>query len=390
MQKITRILFVASTLTLAACGGGDKGTLAEKKAKLEKMKAEVASLEKEIEKQDTTKKEDIAKLVGTAPVTVGDFTHYIDLQGKVDADNISYITPRLGPGQVKALYVRQGQQVKKGQLLLKMDDAVVRQQITAAKQGLETIKVQLATARDLYNRQNNLFKQGIGTEVSVIQARTQVESLEKQLKTGEEQVKIGQEQSNAANVYSDVDGVADEVSVKVGEIFGSMGGGVIKIVNTSSLKVVAQVPENYAGKVNNGSKMTIALPDLNKNYPNVPVSFSSKTIDPVSRSFTIEGKLPYDGTVRPNQVAQVKIQDYFAKNAITIPVNTVGTDDKGKFVYVAEKQGAKTVAKKKQIVVGEMYGQMIEVKTGLAAGDLIVTEGFQNVYDGQALKTDNK
>ena len=136
--------------------------------------------------------------------------------------------------------------------------------------------------------------------------------------------------------------------------------------------------------------MNIIIPDLNKTYNNISVSFLSKTINPLSRSFTLEGKLPYDGLVRPNQVAQVKIEDYSAKNAIAVPVNTVGTDDKGKFVYVAVKKGDKLTAKKKQITVGELYGQLIEVKSGLAVGDLLITEGFETAYDGQALKTDNK
>ncbi len=400
MQKITRILFVAATITLASCGAKDE--LTQKKAELEKLKAEQAKtadkikgLEKDIAKLDTTKKEDIAKLVGVMPITASDFTHYIDLQGKVDADNISIITPRLGPGQVKAVYVKKGDYVKKGQLLLKLDDALIRQQVTATKQGLETIKTQLAYAKDIYNRQNNLWKQGIGTEVQLLSAKTNVDGLEKQLKAAEENVKTVQEQANASNVYSDVDGVADEVNIRVGETFTGNVAGTntpqIQIVNTSTLKVTAEVPENFAGKVSNGSKMMIVLPDLNnKTYNNVAVSFSSKTINALSRSFTIEGKLPADGVARPNQIAQVKIQDYFAKNAITVPVNAVGTDDKGKFVYVAVKEGGKLVARKKQIVVGELYGQNIEVKSGVTAGEQLITDGYQNVYDGQSLKADTK
>jgi len=122
--------------------------------------------------------------------------------------------------------------------------------------------------------------------------------------------------------------------------------GQIKIVNTNTLKVTAEIPENYAGKVTKSSKIVVVVTDLNKTYNNISVSFLSKTINALSRSFTLEGKLPYDGVVRPNQVAQVKIEDYAAKNAITVPVNTVGTDEKGKFVYIAVKEGNKLVAKK--------------------------------------------
>ncbi|MCX6208877.1 MAG: efflux RND transporter periplasmic adaptor subunit [Bacteroidetes bacterium] len=266
--------------------------------------------------------------------------------------------------------------------------------MVAAKQSLETIKTQLTLAKDLLNRQSNLWKQGIGTEVQVISAKTQVETLEKQLAAGNENVKTAQEQMSATNVIADVDGIVDELNVKVGEFFtGSIPTNPptpqIKIVNTSSLKVVTEVPENYAARVKSGSKIIVVLTDVNKTY-NANLSFLSKTINANNRSFTAEAKLSYDGLLRPNQNAQVKIEDYSVANAIAIPVNTVQTDDKGKYVYVAVQEGTKTFARKKQITVGELNSSLIEIKSGLAAGDKLITEGFQNIYEGQLLKIDSK
>jgi len=390
INKITALMLIVS---LVACSAKDE--LSKKKAELEKLKSEqvktadkIKSLEQEILKLDTSAvKEDIAKLVAVQPVVTQDFFHYIDLQGRVDADNISYISPRLGPGQVKALYVKKGDNVKRGQLLLKLDDAVIKQSIAAAKQNLETAKIQLAYAKDIYNRQSNLWKQGIGTEVQLISAKTNVETIEKQLRAGEENIKTIQEQASATNIYSDVDGVADEVNVRVGETFSGMGamGPQIKIVNTSTLKVITDVPENYASKVKVGSKVIVNLPDVNKSF-NTNISISGKVINPSNRSFAAEAKLPADGLLRPNQNAQVRIEDYAAKNAIAIPVNTVSTDEKGKYVFVAVAEGNKTVARKKNIIIGELYNQMIEVKSGLAAGDKLITDGYQDIYEGQVLK----
>jgi len=384
-----RIVTLTAITLLVACGSKTSNSLSEKKAELDKLKIQVKTLEAEITKLDTSIKENTAKLVGLMTLTAGDFKHYIELQGRVDADNISYISPRLGPGQVKSLFIKKGDYVKKGQLLLKLDDAVIKQSINAAKQSLETLKTQLTLAKDLYNRQNNLWKQGIGTEVQVISARTQVETLERQLNAGNENVKTIQEQANGSNVYSDVDGIVDELNVRVGETFtGYMGTTPqIKIVNTSTLKVVTDVPENYAARVKVGSKIIVSLPDINKSY-NSNISLSGKTINANNRSFNAEAKLPYDGLMRPNQTAQVKIEDYSATNVVTIPVNTVQTDDKGKYVYVAITEGSKLFARKKAITVGELNGQMIEVKTGLTTGEKLISEGFQNIYDGQSLKVD--
>jgi len=393
-QLIKRTAIAAILITLTACGN-NKNNLTEKKATLDKLRKQqieiaekIKSLETEIVQLDTSfKKDDIAKLVGITEVITKDFTHYIDLQGHIDAENISYISPRLGPGQVKALYVKKGDNVKKGQLLLKLDDAIIKQQIHAAKQNLETLKTQLAYAKDLYNRQNNLWKQGIGTEVQLISAKTNVETLENQLKVAEENIKVIQEQLNGTYVYSDVDGVADEVNIRVGETFSGItaAGAQIKIVNTNSLKVVTDVPENYSAKVKVGCKVIVALPDINKTY-NSTISIAGKTINPNNRSFTAEAKLPYDGILRPNQNAQVRIEDYTVKNAFAINVNTVQTDENGKFVYIAVTENGKLIAHKKSIVVGELYNDLIEVKSGLIAGDKLITQGYQNIYEGQILK----
>lgn len=400
MQKNIVIIFLAATITLASCGGKtESGSLTEKKSELDKLKREQASiadkittLEKDIAKLDTSAvKEDVAKLVGTSEVTTQNFSHYIDLQGRVDAEDISYISPRLGAGQVRAIYVKRGDYVKKGQLLVKLDDAIVKQQVAASKQNTEAVRTQLTFAKDVYARRNNLWKQGIGTEIELITARTNVESLEKQIKGAEENIKVQQEQLNGANVYSDVEGIADEVNVRVGEMFTGFIGNMpqIKIVNTSSLKIVTDVPENYSGKVKQGSPLVVTLPDINKTF-NTNISVSGKTIDPNNRSFRAEAKLPQDATIRPNQIAQVRILDYNAPNAIAIPVNTVGTDEKGKYVYVAVSEGGKLIARKKQIIVGELYNELIEVKSGLSAGEHLITEGFQNIYDGQLLRVDTK
>ena len=342
MQKIITVLFLTATLTIASCGNKTQdGSLAGKKAEIEKLKKEqvtigdkIKSLEKEVAKLDTSAaKEDIAKLVGTAVITTRNFSHYIDLQGRVDAENISYISPRLGGGQVRAIYVKRGDYVRKGQLLLKLDDAIVKQQVAAAKQGTETLKTQITFAKDIYNRRNNLWKQGIGTEIELITARTNVESLEKQLNAANENIKIQQEQLSGANVYSDVDGIADEVNVRMGEMFTGFAGTMpqIKIVNTSNLKIITDVPENYSGKVKQGSALLVTLPDISKTF-NTTVSVSGKVIDPNNRSFRAEAKLPQDASIRPNQIAQVRILDYSAPNAIAIPVNTVSTDDKGMYI----------------------------------------------------------
>jgi membrane fusion protein, multidrug efflux system len=397
MQRILKISLVAvSVLILAACGSSSKdnnASLTDKKAELQKLKDQQKKLEDDISKTDTAAgKAEKAKLVILATIAPESFTHYIDLQGKIESQNISYIAPRNGTGGVvKAVYVKRGDKVKKGQLLLKLDDAIARQSLIASNQGLETIKTQLAYAQNLYQRQKNLWDQNIGTEIQLINAKNNVQNLENQLKSAQEQMKITNEQLSFTNIVSDVDGTAEIVNIRVGEVFTGVQGTApqISIVNNSNLKATAQIPENYLGKVDVGSKVKISLPDINKTI-DATVTVAGKSIDPINRSFFIEAKIPFDKDLRPNQIALVRIQDYNINNTITVPVNTVQSDEKGKFVMTAVKENGKTVARKKPVVIGQFYGDKMEIKSGLQTGDVVVTDGYQSLYEGQLLTTDTK
>jgi membrane fusion protein, multidrug efflux system len=379
---ITAVLFVT------ACGSSNKenkASLNDKKAKLLKLKEDQKKLEQEIAKSDTSANAKKATLVTVQSLAPQNFEHYIDLQGKVDAENISYVTPRGAPGQVKAVYVKQGDYVRKGQLLLKLDDAIVRQSVIASRQGLESIKTQLSLTKTVYERQKNLWEKGIGTEIQLLQSKSNYEGLEHNLRAASENVRISEEQLKTSYVYADVSGVADEVSIRVGETFTGSPLMGIKIVNTSSLKVVADIPENYLTRIRKGTTTLIEIPDLNKKI-NSTVSLVSQSIDVNTRSFMAECKIGYNKDLKPNQAALVKFLDYAAKNVMVIPVNVVQSDEKGKYVFVMEAgSNGKNYARRKTVVIGELAGEVIEVKSGLASGDQLITLGYQNLYDSQLI-----
>jgi membrane fusion protein, multidrug efflux system len=388
---------LAAAILLSSCGSGSKdknAALNDKKVALEKLKTDkdnlddkIKNLETEINKLDTSAANaPKAKLVALQTLAVSDFAHYIELQGRVDAENVSYVTPRGQPSQIKAIYVKQGDIVKKGQLLLKLDDAILKQNLAASKQGLEKIRTQLALANNTYQRQKNLWDQNIGTEMQLITAKSNVNSLENDLETAQEQVKSVQEQLNTSNVYSDVSGVADLVTVKQGEIFGAQGSGVIKIVNNALLKAVSNIPENYLGSVTKGSAVIVQMPDINRSF-NTTVSFVGASIDVINRGFVVEAKLPSDPALKPNQIALVKIKDYGAPGVIVIPLNTIQNDEKGKYVMVASTENGKLFARKRPVNIGMLNGDQLEIKTGLKPGDNLITEGYSGLYEGQLLTT---
>ena len=397
-SKTFLMVLVAATLMVVGCSSKKETSaeitqkqtaLAKLKSEKQKNEEEIAKLQKELQGLDGAPIDrSKIKLVSIAPVKSSAFEHFIELQGKVDAENSSYISPRNGGGQVKQVFVKQGQRVRKGQLLLKMDDQIQRQAVIAARQQSAGIRTQLTLAKSIYERQKNLWDKGIGTEVQLLQARTNVTSLENQLSLVAENVKLAEAQLNTANVYSDVNGVADVVNIRPGEIFVGMTalGAQIKIVNTSSLKVVSSIPENYMGAVQVGSAAIVQMPDIGRIY-NGSVSYIGASIDLLNRGFNVEVRLPSDAALKPNQLALVKIRDYAAANAISIPLKTLQDDQEGKFVIIASTEAGKLIARKRPVTVGMINGSNIEIKSGLKGGEQLVTEGYNGLYEGQEIKT---
>ena len=380
------ITTIAASVIIASCnssGGAKdaKADLNDKKAKLEKLKnektkldANIQALQNEIAKLDPSSGAVAPKLVAVTQVSIQPFEHYIDLQGRVDADNISYLTPRGMPAQVKALYIKKGDHIRKGQLLMKLDDAVQLKQ-------LEGLKTQKAYAEDIYKRTKNLWDQGIGTEVQLKTAENNVKSLNDQINTLTESWQM-------TNVRSEVDGYVEQLNLRVGETFNGFAGAIpqVMIVNASTLKVVTDVPENYLSKIRKGTPVNIKLPDVSLEF-NSTISLINQTIGLNSRAVTTEAKIPHNDNLHINQVAQVRIKDYANEKAVVIPLTTLQTDENGKYVYVLANENGKKVARKKQVIVGEIYGEQIEVKSGLSEGDQLITQGYQSLYEGQGVTT---
>ena len=123
---------------------------------------------------------------------------------------------------------------------------------------------------------------------------------------------------------------------------------------------------------------------------NATVNVTQKVIDPTTRSFNIEARIPADQSLKPNQIAEIRILDYNANNVMVVPLNVVQSDEKGKYVFIAVKKGDKLLAEKRTVFVGESYRDGIEIKSGLNGGEQLITEGYQNLYDGQIITTELK
>jgi membrane fusion protein (multidrug efflux system) len=375
MKKHILILTAVATI-LAACSGEKKGGLEGKKEELAKLKTEQAAanakiktLETEIAKLDPKKAAEAKiKAVTVATLNTETFKRYVELQGTVDAKNSVLVSPK-SAGAITAMYVKEGDRVSAGTVIGKVDDSILRESI-------EEVKTQLTLINTLYDKQKNLWDQKIGTELQFLQAKNNKESIEKKLVTLNTQLA-------QSRIISPMSGVVDQVISKVGEL-ASPGMGVVRVVNLSNLKVSAKVSDTYAASVKKGDEVLIKFPDLQKELK-ARISFVSATVDPLSRTFTIEANLPSVKDIKPNMMAQIQINDATSKDALIIDQNFIQSTENGQIVYVAVTEGNKKIARGKTVKTGLSYNGKVEILEGLTAGDQLITLGYQDVADGQTI-----
>ncbi|GAC1302755.1 MAG: efflux RND transporter periplasmic adaptor subunit [Mucilaginibacter sp.] len=360
-----KILYFSSILFLAACSNNKPKDKTAELADLQKQQAainaKVSKLQAEIGKKDSVKSTDVS----TYTITPSRFTNYIQIQGKIDAQENVMAYPQ-SPGVITAIYVKAGQHVSKGQVMVQLDNSVLNQNIAQAE-------IQVSLNRTLFERQKNLWDQKIGTEVQFLQAQTA-------LKSSLKQIDVLRQQANMYRITSPISGTVDQMDLKLGQV-AQPGTSGIRVVNADLLKIKADVPESYASKVNQGDNVLVVVPDANDSVA-TKITFAAKVIDAASRSFGIEVKLPKRNTLRPNMTAVLKIADYAKDNALIIPVNTIQRSEAGDYVFVNQNG----IAKRKNVKLGATYGGKSEILSGLTAGDQLVTDGASNIEDGDKIR----
>lgn len=357
-------------LALAACKQSsnkkDVNVLKEQKTKLEKelaaVTAEIKALEKASGKITVQQKTAHVTIEKLQPIT---FQHYIEVQGKVTSDNNANISAKTA-GEIKRIYVKKGQSVKKGTLLASID-------VNALTKGRDELKTGLEFATQVYEKQKGLWDQKIGTEIQFLQAKNNKESLEAKLATLNEQIAFG-------SVVAPASGVIEEVYPKEGET-AAPGAPMFRLIGQGESKITADISEAYSSLVKEGNQAEVFFPGLNKTIQTT-VKVVGDEISATNRTFNVDLRLPNVPGVKSNMIAYVRIKDYEAKKTLQVPVSTIQKAQEGNFVFVA-KDGK---AAKQIVKTGKTYKGLAEVLDGLKPGMELITSGHQDLIEGQPVQ----
>ena len=364
-KLMKKLILICSAIFLISCGS--KTT--DKKTELENLKKErvtlnlrITALESEVGNTSAAQE---ARNVSILEVNQTSFSNYLEVQGKIDAEDNVRVSSE-AQGVITAVYAGIGQNVGRGQVLAQIDDKVLRQSISE-------LQTQLELANTLFQRQKNLWDQKIGTEIQFLNAKTQREAAEKRISTIRSQVSM-------YKIKAPISGTIDEMDLKVGQAV-SPGMSSIRIINANKLKAKAQVAESFAGRVNEGDDVQVILPDLLDTI-RTKITFASKTIDPVSRSFNVEIKLPSNGRYRPNMLSILRIIDYRNDKALIVPVNAIQKAENGDYLFISESGKAKRV----NIQTGKISDGKAEILSGIKVGDKVIVAGTDGLSPGDIVK----
>ncbi|NNF22053.1 MAG: efflux RND transporter periplasmic adaptor subunit [Saprospiraceae bacterium] len=383
MKKIIITSVILVLVAIIACNKQDvkipddleskKTLLADKKSELRDLQRLINDLSDQVKAMEPNKEKDPIP-VTSQKITEKEFRRYIDVQANVLADDIVNVSSEVG-GQITKLFVDEGQYVSKGKLIAVTDMQSLENQIAE-------IETSLSLASNVFERQKRLWDQNVGSEIQYIEAKSNKELLEKSLNTMKNRLA-------KKNVYAPISGIVDVQFLEQGEM-ASPGMPIVQILNTSKVKIKANLQESLLGKIKKGDVVDIYFPALDKSIKR-KVSLIGRTIDLNNRTFSIEiNTSSENGVLKPNLLAQVSINDYTLENAIVIPLAIVKEEVSGeKFVYVISEENGKAIAKKSYIEIGESDEGYVVVENGIDDGDEVVVAGGESLSDNDPVSVRN-
>jgi len=364
----TKILVIALAILIVSCHQDKQIQLTNLRKQHDVISEKIKALEDELAKTDSTTKV-LGTRVAVTELKPGIFNHFIEVQGRVDGDENVNISAQMG-GIVNQIYIKEGDHVSKGQILARLDDKVLQKNLVELQTGFDF-------ANNMYEKQKSLWDQKIGSEVQFLTAKNTKEGLERRIATLKDQIA-------QMSITSPINGTVEDIPVKVGQML-SPGIIAFRVVNFSTIKIVADIAEAYTSQVNNGDQVLVYFPDLKKEVIG-KINFSSKYINPTNRTFSVNVRLSnVDPDLKANMIAMLKINDYKNPAALVVPINVVQTDASNSYVAIAEKTLNGSVVKKVPVIPGIVYNGLTEIKSGLKAGDKIITVGYLDLENGQAI-----
>jgi membrane fusion protein (multidrug efflux system) len=369
------ILIIGIAIVAYSCGSKSTDSLAELKQQKDSLKslyddiaAQIAVIDQQIKAADTTAR---LPLVTLNTVEVKPFSHFVEIQGAVETGGNALLYPET-PGTITAILVKEGAMVNKGDVIIKLDADVLQS-------TLKEVETQYELAKDIFEKQERLWKDKIGSEVQYLQAKNNKEALEQKMKTVKQQVGM-------YVIKAPISGIVDEIMPKVGEA-AMPGMPVARVINYSETYVKADVSEKYVGVLKEGTLVNVKFPTIGQEFQ-TKVKRVADFINPTNRSFKIYIDLSnIKADLKPNLLADISVRDFTLDTAVVLPSSIIQQDRNGNdYVYIIQNSSNQNVVKKVIIKPGFSYQNQTVVLEGLKGDEQYIDKGSRSVQDGDVVE----
>ena len=309
--------------------------------------------------------------VEVTPVAPTTFVQYIRVVGEVEALHDVTISAEES-GTIAAFLVDKGERLTRGQPVARISSEVLDAQVDEARAMHEI-------ASERYNRRRRLWdEQRVGTEMAVLEAKAQALSSAARLK-------VLETRQARTLVASPIAGTYDQRYVEVGELV-TPGARLVRVLAIDRVRVVAGIPERYALSVAPGTPALVTFDVLEGREFKGVIDFVGTSVDSRSRTIPIEIVLENDDRlIRPRLVANVQVERTREEQVIVVPQDLLQRTEDGFQVFVAEQNGDALMARARTVELGASYANRVVVKSGLSAGERLITAGHRQVDAGSSV-----
>ena len=370
--KLAVLTLAIASLTSCSSSDLDKLKVAQStlESEIKSKQTELGELVIKIAELDTTSQEDIYfPRVSVVDLKTETFNHFFEIQGAIEAVKNVMVVPEAG-GLIKTLPVKEGQYISKGQIIASFDAKVIASNI-------KELEEQLELAKYMFEKQQSLMDQGVGTEINFKQAEGQYKSLQKTLITLKTQ-------KGKFVLKAPFSGYVEQVFPVVGQMAGP-STPIIQLIDLNNMNITASISESYLKKLNENSLVNVFFPALDVALQDLSIKRIGKFVNPINRTVTMEVSIPKAGqNMVPNLMAVMNVRDYQNKEAIVVPSSVILKDShQDSYVYVLKTDGK---VKQTKIELGQSYKGKTEVLSGLNNGDKVIDKGARKLVDGDEVE----
>lgn len=314
------------------------------------------------------------------------FEDVIEVTGSVEAIHDATLSAQ-SSGTVESL-APLGKIVRQGEVVARLDQGFVIAALDQAKAQVATARASADLARDNFDRQEPLFQDSIISALEFQQLRAQLQQAEATLHSAEALHTQASEQLENTEVLAPFAGRVESHFVEMGEQVAP-GVNVARIVDASRVRVVAGIPERFAGDIELGTEILFSVEAYRGEPRTGRVTFAGSTINPRSRTYAVEAEIGNsDGRLKPEMIVEARVLRERIDSVLVVPRVAVVRDEDGSSVFVVDRSRERASVMRRYVTTGPVYAGRVVIQSGLQAGEEVVVAGQNTLTAGEPVVVD--